>query len=434
MPKSKEMRRLLASFVILFTVFLLVEYLILEAGFLSISEKITDQNRAMVGAMLNSHPELEEEVIQIVTKEVPENLVQIGRDALEKYNYNEFISHRNQIALAEAAFNLRSQMLILLLVILFFGLVLFIWTYRSIRKKIERLYLASEKVINGDFSVALVEEGEGSLSVLNHQFNKMSQIIQNNYALLNREKSFLKDAISDISHQLKTPLAAALMFNELMLDDEDMDPATRRDFLEKSKLQYERMEWLVVNLLKIARIEAGAIDFKRELMPFMSVVDAAIRGVESRLMEASQTIDVRGDTKAQFVGDAKWTEEAITNILKNATEHSPEGATITIILKEDPTVRSISIRNPGSHIQEEDTSRIFRRFYKSGEKSDSIGIGLNLTKSIVEGQGGMISATNVEGGVEFTIAFMKLDSKGLDPDREAYIRDMNTAVRRKSWK
>ncbi|MDO5718773.1 MAG: HAMP domain-containing sensor histidine kinase [Tissierellia bacterium] len=406
MLRSKEMKAVLICFIILFLLNLITTFVIVEYNLNSISKSLSKQNIAVVGAILSENPELEDTIVPIVTKEIGDREFELGRNVLDKYNYNELVGHRNQIAIINGAPDFWYQIVISISSYFLIGVSVFLYKSRQIGKKIERLYLASEKVINGDFRVRLTEDGEGPISILNHQFNKMSTIIKKNYENLNREKLFLKDTISDISHQLKTPLASIAMFNELMLDDEDMDIETRREFLEKSKLQYERMEWLIINLLKIARIEAGAIKFKKDRVNMMDVVKESIKAVEARLIKCSQKVVIDSHDDVSFIGDFEWTEEAISNIIKNATEYAPEGSDIIVNIRKSATISMVSVKNSGPHIDAKDINYIFRRFYRSGSRKDSVGIGLNLTKSIIEGQGGIISARNVTDGVEFTISFM----------------------------
>ncbi len=411
MPKTKDLRSILIISMVLFLICLLGLYIILEYNLEKISIDVTNQNIAIVGAVVSQNPELEDSIVKIVTKEIPQEDINRGRDILNRYNYNELVTHRNQIALAENSINMRNQMLIMTSALFFIGIGVYLYGTRQLAKKIERLYVASERVINGDFRVRLSEDGEGSLSILNHQFNKMSNIIKKNYESLNSEKLFLKDTISDISHQLKTPLASIVMFNDLMLDDEDMDAETRKAFLEKSKDQHERMEWLIVNLLKIARIEAGAIMFKKERVKVEDLITSSVKAVEARLMQYDQVVRMIGDLNTELICDFDWTEEAITNIIKNATEYAPKGSSIDVKIQKTPTLNTIIIKNTGPQIDPKDINYVFRRFYKSSSSADSVGIGLNLTKSIIEGQGGVISAQNVSDGVEFVISFMNPNNR-----------------------
>lgn len=411
MPRSKESKRLIFILFISLVFLMIGSQLILRYNIRRVNLRLTAQNQAMIGAVLTKYPELENDIVPIITKEYTTEDRIKGEQILDKYQYNEWMDQKNQILLAGILKDMSTEFLVFTAGLAFVAALFGYVQYRSVTKKIERVYVASEKVVNGDFSMQLREEGEGSISILNHQFNKMARIIQLNYEHLNREKLFLRDTISDISHQLKTPLASLIMFNDLMMDDEEMDPETRKIFLEKSRNQYDRMQWLIINLLKIARIEAGAISFREETVPVMQLIEVSRMAVESLLFQKNQQIVVTGDTQASYIGDFHWTEEAIANIFKNATEHAEPSSTIEVELEESTVFTKIMIRNHGPLVSPEDLPHIFQRFYKSvhNANSDSVGIGLNLSKTIIEGQGGIISAKNLFDGVEFTITFFRKD-------------------------
>lgn len=406
MFRSKEFKIVFLSVLFTSMACLIMTYFYFNVYFKEVSKSVSKQNMAIVGEILKNHPELEEEVVPVMTKEIDREALEIGRKVLNKYDYTDELEVRNQIAITLITNKAMLRVMIIILAFSTFSLVAFCLYSFYLSYRIKRLVIASEKVIDGDLRVRLVEQGEGYLSLLNHQFNKMTGIIKNNYDILNKEKIFLKDTISDISHQLKTPLASLVMFNDLLLENEDMPLETRREFLEKSRLQYDRIEWLIVNLLKIARIEAGAISFKKEVTKLLDVVKKSKAQIEGKLLEFDQKIEIEGDLEAVFLGDEDWTEEAVSNIMKNATEHAPKSSTIRVKIVETPSVSSIYIRNKGEKIKDKDINMIFRRFYRSSASKDSVGIGLNLTKSIVEGQGGTVSCQNEVDGVSFVISFM----------------------------
>ncbi|MCC5427797.1 sensor histidine kinase, partial [Clostridium botulinum] len=215
--------------------------------------------------------------------------------------------------------------------------------------------------------------------------------------------------ISDISHQLKTPLSSLIMFNELM-KDENMPIEDRKNFLKLSDEQLRRMEWLIINLLKIGRLEAGVVEFRRENNPLYVTVNKALAGLSEKAKEKSQQVIVDIDEDVYFKHDMDWTAEAISNIIKNSIEHTDNYGQIKINCEETPISLTISIKDNGEGIPEKLQNKIFERFYK-GENSvnpSSIGIGLSLTKSIIESQNGSIIVESEEGkGTEFIITFLK---------------------------
>ena len=266
--------------------------------------------------------------------------------------------------------------------------------------------MASDKVIQSDFSTYLDESGEGNFSILNHRFNQMNRIIKNNIEESNKEKVFLKNMISDISHQMKTPLSSLSIFNDILLN-ENIDNEERKEFLEKGRTQINRMKWLIINLLKSAKIESGAIIFKREDVSVVNMIGKALDVIGKKAENSN--IEVLGDRNIKFFGDENWTIEALVNIIKNGIEHG--GRNIKIEIYESELFIKIHIKDDGEGIDSKDLPNIFKRFYKSSEskKDDSIGIGLYLSKLIIEGQSGTIEVKSKKNiGTDFIITFIKI--------------------------
>lgn len=375
-----------------------------------INTSIVVKNQALVGNLLNKYPELEAEIIPYITKEISQDNIEIGKETLSKYGYNTEINILNQPILNDIMY---SQGLAIV-IITFLSLIILVFIinreYGKIYSKVRKVYTAAEKVVEGEFDVYLNDKGEGEFNILNRQFNMMANRLENSLETLKREKVFLKNTISDISHQLKTPLSSLIMFNELMINDEKMNEETRSTFLERSKTQLERMEWLILNLLKVAKIEAGAIIFKKDKVYLKDVAELALETLKSKLIKKDISIEITKDLNGVFYGDKEWTIEALINIFKNAIEHSYQKSSIEIKIEETPLFSSIAIRDYGQGIDKKDIPKIFKRFYKgsSGSKLDSIGIGLNLSKVIIESQDGSISVESKKGkGTIFRISFLK---------------------------
>lgn len=375
-----------------------------------VNESIIKQNQALVGNLINKHPELEKEIIPYITKDISEDSIIMGEETLKKYGYTNELDKASQPLLRGIGYNF--LLIIFAVIILFTFLLIFIvyGEYGKIYRKVRNIATSAEKVVQGDFNIYLKDEGEGDFNILNHQFNVMANRLKHSLETLKKEKVFLKNTISDISHQLKTPLSSLIILNDLMLEDVEMDMKTRTTFLERSKTQLERTEWLIINLLKVARIEAGAIMFKREKVTLKDAIYSAIEVLGPKFNVENISIEIHHDLNGVFYGDKEWTIEALINILKNSIEHSGKGQNIEIKIEETPLFSSITIKDYGQGIDEKDLPHIFKRFYRGNadSKSDSIGIGLNLTKLIVESQEGSISVTSKKGeGTAFTISFLK---------------------------
>lgn len=411
MFRNPEIKSVFIKLLILQIIFSICIFGVLNYGMKEVNKKIVEQNTAIVGNILNKHSELEGEITGYITKGPSKADIEKGEKLLIQYGYDKSMKPRLQPAFKDILPKVEG-------IIFFTSLIYFIPLFLLIRReynfiynKVRNISFAAERVVEGDFSIVLEEAGEGDFNILNHQFNQMSNRLEASLEGLNNEKSFLKNIISDISHQLKTPLSSLIMLNELILEDEDMEEDIKVDFLKRMRGQLDRMEWLIINLLKMARLEVGAIQFKREEIFLREPIEIAISGLNTKIREKEQRINiVEKNGNCYFRGDKDWTGEAFINIIKNCVEHTDEGGEINIILSETPLFSQVVIRDNGEGIDRKDLPHVFKRFYKgsSDVKADSIGIGLNLSKLIIESQDGIISVKSKKGvGTEFTITFLK---------------------------
>lgn len=404
MFRNEEFKSIILKLILLQIVFAVVGFFIVNVFIDNINQKIIERDMALAGNIIKNHPELKDEIIPYITKKVSDEDIILGQEILKSYGYNKELNSSFQPILKD-----NNLQILIFLIILSFVIPLGYMIrgeYKKIFKKVQDIYHASEKVVEGDFGVYLTEEGEGDFNILNHQFNQMAIRLENSLDILKKEKIFLKNMISDISHQLKTPLSSLIVINDILSEDENMDLNIRQNFLEKERTQLERMEWLTINLLKVARIEAGAIELKKEKVLLKDIVNVALFALNDRL--ENQVLEVEGNENAAFYGDKDWTGEALINVIKNATEHGR--GKINIQLEETPLFSRIIVRDNGEGIDEKHLPHIFERFYKvsSEVKLESIGIGLNLAKLIVESQEGTISVRSKKNeGTEFTMTFLK---------------------------
>ena len=411
MIKNIEYKNTLIKIIIFQIVLSLTIFLALNLELNKINQKIIEQNTALMGRILKNYPEVGGEIIDLITRETTNEDFNNGEKILKSYGYDKNMDKSLQTVLKGITPKLEIKIVFIILLSLIPLIILIRSEYKKNYRKIREISYAAERVVEGDFSIVLKEEGEGDLNILNHSFNQMANRLKNSIEILQREKLFLKDTLSDISHQLKTPLSSLIMLNDLILQDENMEEEVQRDFLEKTSTQLDRMEWLIINLLKIARIEAGAIPFKKDKVKSMEAIEIALSTLNMNLTEKNQEVRIHGNLESSFYGDKDWTGEALINIIKNSIEHSKYGGIIEIILEETPLFTNIRIKDYGEGIDKKDLPHIFERFYKvnSEIKPDSIGIGLNLSKLIVESQNGTISVKSEKGkGTEFIITFLNL--------------------------
>lgn len=408
--RNKEFQSIVVKTLLLVVMLSIIFILFIDYSIDKINHAIVEQHQAFVGSLLIKYPEMERDVIPYITQEVRDDAIRVGEEILKKYGYTKEMEVLHQPLLENRKLSFQITIMGLMAFFMVFLFLVIYKEYDKIYEKLREVSRAAERVVEGNFDVYLRDEGEGEFSILNHHFNQMANRLKNSLDNLKKEKIFLKNTISDISHQLKTPLSSLIMLNDLMLEDNDMEDSIRVTFLERSKIQLERMEWLIINLLKLARIEAGAIAFKKERVTLKEVTASAIEALGPKYPVENIVIDVTKNIEGVFYGDQEWTTEALINLLKNAMEHNDKENPIEIKIEETPLFSSITIRDYGEGIDEKDLPNIFKRFYKGGtaSKADSIGIGLNLSKLIIESQDGSISVKSKKGeGTTFTISFLK---------------------------
>jgi signal transduction histidine kinase len=296
-------------------------------------------------------------------------------------------------------------MLFLWTLLLFLGTMLFLY-HR------ERLYKKSENIIkdyiDGNYTVHLPQSNEGNIYQLLASVDQLATMLQAKNNTEQKTKEFLKNTISDISHQLKTPLSALVMYQEIIENEPD-NPETVREFSLKSGTALKRIEQLIQSILKITRIDAGSIYFEKSNYSIPDILSHAISELTTRANNEKKEIVINGDLEQMLYCDIEWTGEAIGNIVKNALDHTDAGGKITISWERTPAMIRIFITDNGHGIAQEDIHHIFKRFYRSKNTSDSqgIGLGLPLAKAVVEGQGGILSVQSERlQGTTFTLSFL----------------------------
>lgn len=277
-------------------------------------------------------------------------------------------------------------------------------------KKLEDAGKKIQRFMDGDASIRLNDGGEDELSVFFSKVNTMATALTVHIEKEKHHRIFLKETISDISHQLKTPLAALQMYNEIILDEKTGNKVVE-DFVQKSQRELLRMENLIQNLLKLAKIDAGTIVLEknsRELKPFLEECRIVLM---TRAERENKKINLVCDPSIRMSFDEIWLGEALENIIKNALDHTKETDQIEICGVENSLLIEITIKDNGAGIDPEDIHHIFERFYRSRYSKDhqGIGIGLALSKTIIEKHGGTITVYSELGkGTVFHVIFPKL--------------------------
>ena len=300
--------------------------------------------------------------------------------------------------------------LFLLLVSLLAGTSMLAVCYSYFRKQNKIMEQAVSQInayLDGNLDARIECDYEGELYRLFHAVNSLAAVLNAHADNELREKEFLKNTISDISHQLKTPLAALNIYNGL-LQDEDIEVSSVKEFAGLSEQELDRIETLVQSLLKITRLDAGAIALEKNTENVADMMRDIELHFAYRARQEKKEIILSGSDHLSLFCDRDWLNEAIDNIVKNAFDHTESGATIRVAWKELPSGVQIVITDNGCGIHPEDIHHIFKRFYRSRFSKDTqgIGLGLPLAKAIIEAHGGLIEVeSELEIGTSFIMNF-----------------------------
>lgn len=282
----------------------------------------------------------------------------------------------------------------------------FIFARRRYRQ-ISELYEYLKLMNSGIYDMCMEDHTEGELSILKSEIYKTTITLRAQAEELEREKIGLSDAMSDISHQLKTPLTSMLVMTDLLCDN-DLPPDKRKEFTDRIRAQLDRLQWLVTALLKLSRLDTRTIAFNLtpvNMQELLSRVSAPLQ-IALEIRDQKLLIDTPAIT---FSCDSNWTMEALLNIIKNCIEHTKPGGTIRVSCLQNALFTQIEISDNGEGISQDDLPHIFERFYRGRNASeDSVGIGLAMAKSIITAQDGSISVESVQGeGTTFQIRFFE---------------------------
>lgn len=361
----------------------------------------------IVGSLIEKYPEAEQDIIKQLST-IQEQTVENGMQILQKYGINveEIVPATNLEQVHQ------KSMRIMLLWIVLLGILLIscfaIYLYRR-EKKIRAITEYLKEIEKQQYSLKIQENEEGELSYLQNEIYKITVMLKESAQKLSQDKIYLSNALSDISHQIKTPLTSISVLLDILKENTNLPEEKRQEFLFEISRQIEWIHWLVISLLKLSKFDAGTVELKKETILIQNLIKEVIQNLSIPLEIKNQTIQMQGDPSSSFIGDFHWTAEAIINIIKNCMEHTEEGKTIQVSFKENALFTQIIIKDSGEGIAKEDLPYIFQRFYKGKNAGkDSFGIGLALAKAIIQNQGGDISVKSKKGeGTTFFVTIYK---------------------------
>ncbi len=404
MFKNKEVKKILFLNLIYFFIIIIIGLFLSFYSFNLYKKNLIRNNSILVGNILKNHPELEEEVINELI--LNSDTYDYGTEILNKYvlddpKYLDYLKVNNELKQNIILTNI--LFIIILFMIVSITYLIFI---KNQYRKINKIDKYMNKILNNDYSLDIRDYVEGDISTLKNDIYKMTIKLKEQTELSIKDKKYLEETLADISHQIKTPLTSMYVINDI-LSDNDLDKKSQIEFLNKNRNQLERIEWLVTTLLKISRLDSGMVTLKRDNINIEDLINKTIEPI--KIMAEIKNISIKTDIEtSNFYLDFNWTLEALTNILKNACEHTNNNGSIKIEVTENPLYLNIKIIDNGVGISESDKKHIFDRFYKGKTNKDSIGIGLNMAKKIINLQNGEIECiSKINEGTTFDIKFYK---------------------------
>ncbi len=292
---------------------------------------------------------------------------------------------------------------------LLFLIYLFIKYLQKREKAINDITKYIKELNKKNYSLKIDSNTEDDLSILKNEIYKTTVMLKETRDISIKDKKNLKKSLEDISHQIKTPLTSILVMLDNLIDDPDMDKHVREDFIRDIKRNVNNISFLVQSILKLSKFDVNAIKFMRKKFYLKDCIQEASKNVSTLCDLKNIKLNIKGDDTAFILGDFMWQVEAITNILKNSLEYSSLNSTIDIIYEQNNAYAKISIIDYGECISKQDLPHIFERFYKGkNSSSDSIGIGLALSKAIIENDNGVVNVESNKNSTKFIIKYFNI--------------------------
>lgn len=401
--KRKTLIKVLLTNIVIVLLFIIIFVVVIKMQNKVYSKIVNEKINDIINNVMEKYPEVKEkDILKIIN-----NRDDSSENILEKYGYDDEFSY-----IKELRENINKNLINTAVLIGIFGIASLSIFMRYVliqEKELKEINEYIKEVNNKNYSLKIEDNKDGELSRLRNELYKTTVILREAAENSEEEKEKLSIAIADISHQLKTPLTSIRIMLDNISDNPDMPQEIREDFIQDISKQVEHMRSLVISLLKIAKFDAGTIKMENEEIDAKKLIDSVINNLAILIEIKEIEVITKIDEKAIFIADYKWQQEALTNILKNAIEHSQPKSNIYIIVENTSIFLKIKIKDEGQGIEQKDLKHIFERFYRAKNcNEDSIGIGLSLAKTIIEQNNGYIKATSEVGkGTLFEIKYIK---------------------------
>lgn len=404
MKNKIELKKMCITSCIVIIIFLITFSILIYKQYKTYTYNFNQKIAGIIDNVLEKYPDIEKrEIVEILNSSDKTN-----NEILREYG----IELDKDSVILENNTDFKKFIIIdintLIVFILMLSIIFFKYNH-SESKKINEITKYIEEINRGNYKLNIEENTEDELSILKNELYKITVMLKEVAENSQKDKTTLKDSLSDISHQIKTPITSILIMLDNILSDENMPEDIKKDFIKDIKRKIINIKFLVESILKLSKIDSNSIKFIKKEVFIKDIINEAVKNVSMLSELKNIEIIVSGDDSIKTICDLKWQVEAITNILKNCIEHSYENRKIYINYNQNNMYTELKIEDNGTGIDAKDLPHIFERFYKGkNSSSDSVGIGLALSKSIIESNNGYIQVdSELNKGTTFIIKYLK---------------------------
>lgn len=404
MKNKIELKKMCITSCIVIIIFLITFSILIYKQYKTYTYNFNQKIAGIIDNVLEKYPDIEKrEIVEILNSSDKTN-----NEILREYG----IELDKDSVILENNTDFKKFIIIdintLIVFILMLSIIFFKYNH-SESKKINEITKYIEEINRGNYKLNIEENTEDELSILKNELYKITVMLKEVAENSQKDKTTLKDSLSDISHQIKTPITSILIMLDNILSDENMPEDIKKDFIKDIKREIVNIKFLVESILKLSKIDSNSIKFIKKEVFIKDIINEAVKNVSMLSELKNIEIIVLGDDSIKTICDLKWQVEAITNILKNCIEHSYENKKIYINYNQNNMYTELKIEDNGTGIDAKDLPHIFERFYKGkNSSSDSVGIGLALSKSIIESNNGYIQVdSKLNKGTTFIIKYLK---------------------------
>lgn len=404
MKNKIELKKMCITSCIVIIIFLITFSILIYKQYKTYTYNFNQKIAGIIDNVLEKYPDIEKrEIVEILNSSDKTNNeilreygIELDKDSVILENNTDF----QKFIIIDVS--------TLIVFILILSIIVFKYNH-SESKKINEITKYIEEINRGNYKLNIEENTEDELSILKNELYKITIKLKEVAENSQKDKTTLKDSLSDISHQIKTPITSILIMLDNILSDENMPEDIKKDYIKDIKREIINIKFLVESILKLSKIDSNSIKFIKKEVFIKDIINEAVKNVSMLSELKNIEIIVSGDDSIKTICDLKWQVEAITNILKNCIEHSYENRKIYINYNQNNMYTELKIEDNGTGIDAKDLPHIFERFYKGkNSSSDSVGIGLALSKSIIESNNGYIQVdSKLNKGTTFIIKYLK---------------------------